>query len=1061
MRKVIKGPKTPINNAVSNNATSTTNNNAEDTLQWKNTDEVKRRKNSLTWKEINAESSRKRSDSSSYSENSDSESSTSTSLCDDENNIPSLDSTPIKKKRHKEIAIIDDSNNISAKCASSTSLTLTTPATATLSEIKSCPEIALECLNLNEVRESEEVSKIGSNLTHPKFHLDLSPDPEGISSISQLSPLPDISSYFTAISPIKTPCNFFAFPDFSSFSIGSHTASDEKFEVNEQGVTNEFFERVTSSNAFNILPSHISCNITYSIPQSTSSQLSNLSDSEDASHIPLRMSQSYPSKSSSDENSFAQDVKTLKHINQKSFSMEEGGSTTDDLIKINRSFSDGTIMEVDDFQKIIAENSKILIKLGKFGPDSMESLTKTIEPIIEETKTSSNSSECEEIAAIDVEEPTTTERGIFLSEIQDIADMEEKLKSRNSENISVLYAIAKPSTTMPLICNTNTNTSPTHDEHRVCHGDVTLLQNEKSMNEDKNSDTLATLQEACNSPHSTTTSIDSSSFGKKSLPLKDVSIISSGDEVIEKEIISPKFNEISALVDKLKKEVMESDKIINENEVKVNNCENLKKKEELRKDETISDSMTSKTVKVTITINNHDSHDDNKKENNVESKTSGDLEKSTIDSATTVEKIDKNSNSESVLAKLNTQLEKCQQQSPQSDTKNNVNAEMATVKSVKSINANQNVIEEKQATKDSSKILEKLNFQLQRYEGEPVKVVPSRSPSNERSSDYKKEIESNDYKKELEALIKEREIEKNQKYRSNFNDDIKLSPSKSNHTLYDHEPRNEIRRRDVVIQSLEVDQRTRRPFKSSPSSSLSSSPSNISSTLSSIQNTIKSLDSACQRSEIYNYKKLDKAMESIEKMCESDREWHYYKRIKSFESPPSFRIDDILNTPTKSLRTYEDTFVKNRYESELSPVKKAKTPELDADYIARLRCLSTEEYIAGRKSPLGLTTDRYSRMDRSPTSPVLSSTRFLKSPTGDRSSKSAENSPSRYSSELPTLGTRTRYIPSDLKAESLSNLSYKSSTLTDKSRPKYYDEFEWEKSSSACSSSSTKRKYDI
>ena len=752
-----------------------------------------------------------------------------------------------------------------------------------------------------------------------------------------------------------------------------------------------------------------------------------------------------------------------------------------DVVKLNRSFSDGTIMECDDLEKIIAENSKILIKL-KALPDSMESL-KMIEPILEEmTKSSSNSSECEEIAAIDIEEPSANEDGIFLSEINDIANIEQQLKSRNS-NSCAYYDTTKPSATLPSVCNATTHDDVVVSTAHSTSDDVTL-QNEKSMNEDKNSDALVT-QQTCNN-HNATTSDTSSLFAQKTLPLKDV------NEKSSEEILSPKFNEISALVDKLKKEVMESETIVTENEM----MDSVTSDNKEVSDNNVEQVNTEpKSINVTITISKD--VEDSKKELDTKSH---DLEKHpTDDSSAAVQKIDnKNSNSDLVLAKLNTQLEKCQKPAT-NDNKDIVEKVVDDVVNVKSTVTNgtsEHVVAKQETSvkvvmhketavkstvkqetsekvtikdekhpevteKDSNKIIEKLNKQLQRYEETSIKSplghrltsVASRSPSSERS---------NDYKRELEALIKEREFEKSQKYRSD------LSPSKSNHTLYDHEPRNEIRRRDIIA-SLETDQRIRRPFKSSPSSSLSSSPSNISSTLSSIQNTIKSLDSACQRSEIYNYKKLDKAMESIEKMCETDREWQNYKRIKTYESPPSFRIDDILTT--KSPRNYHsDDILSDRYESET--VKRVKTPELDPNYIAKLRCLSTEDYIAGRKSPLGsspsrdtkLTTDRYSRIDRSPTSPILSSMRFLKSPTGDRASKSAENSPSRYGEES---STRSRYATStsstNLKgAESYSNLSYKATSMTDKSR-KYYDEFEWEKTSSSSISSNSinRRKYDI
>jgi hypothetical protein len=954
-----------------------------DTLHWKNNpDEARRRKNSLTWKEINAESQRKaRSDSSSYSENSDSESSTSTSLCDDENNIPpSLDSTPVRKRRNKESAVIRKLEE-SAKSATNQNPT-TLIVTDTTSQLFS------ESVTDEKAEKSPSKSE----------NLAISAPAEGISSISQLSPMPDISSYFsTAISPIKSPSNYYDFPDFSAFSIGLGAAideSDEKFEVSEQGVTNEFFERVTSS-----MP-----------PSSTSSS--------SAATVIAAVTQNNSA------------IK-LKHVKQKSLSMEEEKTyeNREDLFRINRSFSDGTIISNDAaggdiLQRIISENSKILTR---FSNDSLTSSTRTaiVETILEEGKSSEeNSSECEEIAAIDaVEECPSTS-------IQDIADI--ALESQKSDT--------KPSATLSLLtCNATQNDDD----------DVTV-QNEKSMNGENSKETLATLHihTTCNAPAAAATALtlnnNDESFAQKSLPLKDV-------RLEEAEVISPKFNEISDLVDKLKR-VMESDlektqevkpsdsSVTNVNNAEVKVVEEIEVKDE--GDNNKSDGSNKEAVSVKITINCENENA------GLETKVDNDLGKSSHEQEI---KIDDKIESET-KPKNDSQLEKCQP----------IDVGVVNNEKIKP------AADEEVATKDSEKILEKLNYQLQRYEDtekSPTSVVVvTRTPSNERTTDYKKE---------LEVLLKEREIEKRSKsptYRYEESPQPPPSIVNSSPSPYDHEPRNEIRRRDIA--SLESTQQMRRPFKSSPSSSLSSSPSNIHSTLSSIQNTIKTLDSACQRSEIYNYKKLDKAMESIEKICESDREWHFYKRTKNFESPPSFKIDDILSSPSTSkprgfiderdLSPIRSNFL--RYESENNASRKPKTPELDPHYLAKLRCLSTEEYIAGRKSPLGLSpsrekapVDRYSRIDRSPTSPSLSS-RFLKSPTGDRASKSAENSPSRYGGES-NLSTRyTRYSPStshfdmDIKAESMSNLSFKSSALTENNK-KYY-EFEWEKTSN-------RRKYDI
>lgn len=234
----------------------------------------------------------------------------------------------------------------------------------------------------------------------------------------------------------------------------------------------------------------------------------------------------------------------------------------------------------------------------------------------------------------------------------------------------------------------------------------------------------------------------------------------------------------------------------------------------------------------------------------------------------------------------------------------------------------------------------------------------------------------------------------------------------------------------------------RKPFKSSPTSSLSSSPSNISNTLSSIQNTIKILDYACQKTD------------HPERKVESNREWYKASR---FEASPVFRVNDVkveslLDSEVTSItsrRWFDDNKREpskiasrspspcrytakspsssvyiarspsasgylgenpspSRYSTNPSPSRfSVKTPEIDPAYVAKLRYLSTEEYIAGRKSP---SKDGYDysdsklRIDRSPTSPgLMSSTLYSNTARQESSyslrypSKSAENSPSRHS----------------------------------------------------------------
>lgn len=1142
----------------------------------------------MSWKELNAErlaetikpmsksssasalgnkpepsSPKRRSDSSSYSEDSEGESSTSTSLCDEDVLGSSLEASPMKKKLHKDVS----EHVLKAPSKpKSHKLPLKTDRN---------PEISIECS-----ADDKEMSP-----TRATFYLDLSSNPDGdITSISQLSPMPDLSTFFTAISPIQSPCGYFEFPELNFSSFTSNLTNDEKFHVNEEGVTNEFFERITSS-----------CNV-FNLPENN-----RIMSTSHSSSVPCN--EENPKLANDKETADATDsCDRSKYVKQKSLSMDEPSQSHMETSVINRSFSDGTIIvddKADGIRKIIAENSKILNKLTFRTPDSSENVSEShsvkilIEPIIEEVKTPSNSSECDEIAAIDdfVEDAEEAKEEIFQSDIQDIADIKlETQTTQSNYSISDIvynneqYSIIDKKFSLDLSCNAYKPES-----------DVTV-ENEKSIDE-TNAAALATLD--CN--FSTNVLVDVKIVDVKTLSVHD-SAIKVEPRREEIKIESPKFNEIQLMVTKLKEE-MESQLIKNsETEIVetqsvsaketpepgpdavveaakpiVRNSDDVKKQEGII-NELLDNNKNGKAPEQKLVIN------EMKMENIFELTDSdviackiiaekdqdheiaSDLEKL---SSEPMRKIDKNE-SDIIIEKLNSQLEKCQKMENKeimhSESKIELpNKEKLTEiwgseralrhnddndkKIVDSVDVDIKLGHSNQATskeelkvehengeneKDSYKIIEKLNQQLQRYdESKKSRDSPrrdSRSPSAEEDS-YKQSVS------EIEALIKERELEKlsekisigrkaealkdydlsiskaprstiaDASYRSEIHDPNKLI--KYTNSLYDHEPRPDTRGREIA--NLETDQRMRRPFKSSPTSSLSSSPSNISSTLSSIQNTIKSLDSACQRTELYNYKKLDKAMENIEKICESDIEWKNYKK-KIYDSPPSFRIDDILSenlstsirkqrsppvdddklfterSPRERSRDrsprrsrYDNEFEEKIFRSsrDVSPLTSVqKTSEIDPEYVAKLKFLTTEEYIAGRKSPLspsGSKTDirqstvtstlydRYQyckkdgRIDRSPTSPILSkssysprsprspmqNSSFLKSPSGEyRTTKSAENSPSRYAG-LEPIGNRNRLSPthsSDLKAESLSNLSYKSS-----SDRKY--EYDWEKPS--------------
>lgn len=1078
-----------------------------ETLHWNNMDDAKKRRNSMTWKELNAErrieevktlsksssasslgsnskadvaSSKRRSDSSSYSEDSDCESSTSTSLCDDDI-TSSLEASPLKKKRHKDLP-----HDASKKSLNMITIVETSPTA------NNCPEISVNSVD----DDNKDLSPIA------KFYLDVSKDGD-ITSTSQLSPMPDLSSYFTAISPIQTPCNFFEFPDFSSFIM----VSDEKFQVNEDGVTNEFFERVFEENVLG------------------SSDISPISPDKSAL-MSKSFSPSILKKINVNKPPGCYGNATPKSIQQKSFSMDEQTHEKEEVITINRSLSVDTIINVnvksDGFEKVIAENLKILSKIIPRTTDSPDRLeTHFVKLNLESTligdpKSPNNLSDVEEeIAAIDKVEECDIE-GILLSDIHDIADIKVCLDENDEASLSY---------------NTYTN-----DEN-------VTEKNEKSINDE----TMATL--AC-SPLEIQLEVEGEVL--KALTVRDVQPKVEVHKESKKSE-SPKFNEIQLMVTKLKEEMeIHLKNSMSEDEIKavqsVNNDDKAVEKSSEVKCEKIT--QLSKEIKEETSFNateqpmlcdrtcNHfvdfsKVNDESKPPIDVGSQ--GKIETDNKESSCKIDDLEKvateslkkidTSGSDMILKKLNTQLEICQTNKILTLEKERNMSENSRTDLVKNdikqacqadvSNMCSNVkSQEMEAKKDSKDILEKLNIQLQRYEETNTinKGKHSAAPGSAYSISKEKSTYETSAVMELATLIKERELEKlseqkllmktskeleynlnlspvrTPRSRSNINSP-EQSNGKFNNFFYDHEPRSDVRRRDIM--TLETEHRMRRPFKSSPTSSLSSSPSNISNTLSSIQNTIKILDSACQKTDLVGSRNFDKAMESIEKICDTDQEWKSHKKNK-YESPPSFnvKVEDVSfdndNTYQLKRRTLTDgernicknydisprprryyfddigTSLKNSKDPSPSRYStKSKTPEIDPDYVAKLRHLSTEEYIAGRQSPSYGSREMLDvkfKIDRSPTSPTLSiSTHFSRSPrsptsllpsSDNRSSKSAENSPSRYSSTVEGSHKYNSLSGTiDSRADSMSNLSYKQNR-------KYENTVNWE-------TPLNKKKYDF
>lgn len=315
-----------------------------ETLHWKDTESTTRRKNSLTWKDCNNESkmeseslkddednvlqrspsatsslssisessaptstkSRKKSESSSYSEDSDGNSSTSTSLCDDDYNASSMESSPMKKIGTETIVkpgkvsmhleeCIDTLNKLYTFNIDTDTLEEDRKDKVTLSK-----ENSSESLNDQFKKQTKSNSNRSLNKLHftddDKFSCDetitndndvplpititncfendtntLLPDFESptrnqpcsskdikivpldysdtITSTSQLSPIADISKYLStsSISPLRTPSSFMDFSDMissSSSTFDNHSKTQFDFQVNDEGVTNQYFERI-------------------------------------------------------------------------------------------------------------------------------------------------------------------------------------------------------------------------------------------------------------------------------------------------------------------------------------------------------------------------------------------------------------------------------------------------------------------------------------------------------------------------------------------------------------------------------------------------------------------------------------------------------------------------------------------------------------------------------------------------------------------------------------------------------------------------------------------------
>ncbi|XP_037954566.1 uncharacterized protein LOC119684574 isoform X2 [Teleopsis dalmanni] len=277
-----------------------------ETLHWQDMDISKQRRESLTWKEIKADraallrgekkdmlQTRKirtrlgKSDSSSYSEDSDGEnedrgSSTDTSLCDDEQNSgerTSNENSPrfkLKLSNRKQKEVIDKIPSLKpirdksqerkrpkSWAPSNTDIpfmlmTADSPIHSDdedkdllredVSDIEKDRFLfkRVKDLNWSDTKYSPIAGDLATTALEPLQVETNNLNVPAITSTSQLSPLPDIQTYLgnNTISPLPTPKLLFL---DSTNSLGSGDGDEcKKFDVSDDGVTNQYFERVNS-----------------------------------------------------------------------------------------------------------------------------------------------------------------------------------------------------------------------------------------------------------------------------------------------------------------------------------------------------------------------------------------------------------------------------------------------------------------------------------------------------------------------------------------------------------------------------------------------------------------------------------------------------------------------------------------------------------------------------------------------------------------------------------------------------------------------------------------------
>ncbi|XP_032288894.1 microtubule-associated protein futsch isoform X2 [Drosophila virilis] len=272
-----------------------------ETLLWRDTDATRQRRDSLTWKEIKADraamlrdeadakmvKSQKlrsrlgKSDSSSYSEDSDGEqeadekdgSSTDTSLCDDDD-PKSFEQSPKRKaklarklKEKPKLATLRDPSVERKRPKSWAPSTHEIPfmlmGTDSGDEKEPVPkeeeDSATECDRFGYARDLDWAQAPGDLASSKEAPLPLGANTLPDTSNLQLTSLPDIATCLSTVSigPLSTPKSIYVMSDTESVNPadagssarrmeGKDESPTSRYDVSNDGVTNQYFERVNS-----------------------------------------------------------------------------------------------------------------------------------------------------------------------------------------------------------------------------------------------------------------------------------------------------------------------------------------------------------------------------------------------------------------------------------------------------------------------------------------------------------------------------------------------------------------------------------------------------------------------------------------------------------------------------------------------------------------------------------------------------------------------------------------------------------------------------------------------